>query len=93
MKKSLEKDFLNKKRKGELREFNMSLKIIHQRFVQNCIKLGIGLNEYPLGYPRIGKTGAVRYLIRILLEDFGEDFPIYHITCKTRKLPKGYRKG
>lgn len=39
------------------------------------------------GYPRVGKTGAVRYLIKVLKEDLGENFPIYHITCRTRKMP------
>lgn len=39
------------------------------------------------GYPRVGKTGAVRYLIEVLKEDLGENFPIFHITCRTRKMP------
>lgn len=39
------------------------------------------------GYPRIGKTGAVRYLMRVLEEDLGHNFPLYHITCKSRKNP------
>lgn len=39
------------------------------------------------GYPRIGKTGAVRYLVSVLQEDLGPNYPLYHITCKTRKNP------
>lgn len=39
------------------------------------------------GYPRIGKTDAIRYLVTTLQEDLGSEFPIYHITCKSRKNP------
>lgn len=39
------------------------------------------------GYPRIGKTGAIRYLMRIIQEDLGEEFPVYHLTAKARKIP------
>lgn len=59
---NLNKDFLNKKKKGELREFNMSFKKIHQHFVQNCIKLGIDLNEYPLNTKTKAKKSVERYL-------------------------------
>ncbi len=62
LRECLEKDFLNKKKKGELREFNMSLKKIHQHFVQNCIKLGIDLNDYPLNTKTKAKKSVERYL-------------------------------
>ncbi|WP_342529258.1 hypothetical protein MKY80_11535 [Lysinibacillus sp. FSL R5-0849] len=65
LRESLEKDFLNKKKKGELREFNMSLRKIHQYFIQNCIKSGIDLNEYPLNTKTKAKKSVERYLHKL----------------------------
>lgn len=39
------------------------------------------------GFPRMGKTRAVNYVIRILQEELGPEFPMYHISCRTRKNP------
>ncbi|MEK3995009.1 ATP-binding protein [Psychrobacillus sp. FSL K6-2365] len=39
------------------------------------------------GYPRMGKTRAVNYVIRILQDELGSDFPMYHISSRTRKNP------
>ncbi|MFC5603351.1 ATP-binding protein [Sporosarcina koreensis] len=39
------------------------------------------------GYPRVGKTKAISYVIKILQEELGDDFPIHHVSCRTRKNP------
>lgn len=62
LKDQIEKDFLNAYKKGEVRERNLSTKTIHQRFMRNCIKLGIGLNQYPLNTQTKAYKSVERYL-------------------------------
>lgn len=62
LKETLENDYYNRRKKNELKEFNMSYKIIHQRFIQKCISIGIDLNEYPLNTKSKAKKSVERYL-------------------------------
>ena len=40
------------------------------------------------GYPRMGKTRAINYIIRTIKLDYNNmDYPIYHVSCRTRKNP------
>ncbi|MGG3871114.1 ATP-binding protein [Brevibacillus laterosporus] len=39
------------------------------------------------GRPRLGKTRAIEYLIRILPGEFGENLPVYHIRTLHQKMP------
>lgn len=62
LEESLENDFLNAVKKGELYEKNISIKNIHKRFVRNCLNAGISLTEYPLNT----KTKAIKSVQRFI---------------------------
>lgn len=44
-------------------------------------------NRFPgaiiYGRPRLGKTRAISYLIKVLPEDLKENIPIFHIRCRS----------
>ncbi len=39
------------------------------------------------GRPRIGKTEAIKYLIKILKSKFGDTLPVFHILCDQHSKP------
>ncbi|MCS1384873.1 ATP-binding protein [Lysinibacillus sphaericus] len=39
------------------------------------------------GRPRLGKTRAIKYLIKVLPKELNQNIPMFHIKCKTYKNP------
>ncbi|MGE7689831.1 AAA family ATPase [Lysinibacillus sp. NPDC097214] len=43
------------------------------------------------GRPRLGKTRAIKYLIKVLPKELDQNIPMFHIRCKTHKNPSEYK--